>query len=178
MTYKKHFIMTNIRRYYIPEAIYFITCVTYRRKNLLGLPENTSLFWEIAKYLKKTHPYKLYAHVLIPDHFHFLIQPLKQNISVAMQSLKDNFSRQYKKLHEIKTNIRVWQYRFWDHVIRNEDDFKKHFDYIHYNPVKHRIVERPEDFRQTSYLHWLKKGFYQIGWGHAELKDLQEMNLE
>lgn len=170
--------MTNIRRYYIPEAIYFVTCVTYRRKNLFASPENISLFWEIARNVKPIHPYRLYAHVLIPDHFHFLIQPVKENISKVMQSLKDNFSRQYKKLHEVKVNIRTWQLRFWDHVIRNEDDFKGHFDYIHYNPVKHRIVQRPEDFRQSSYQHWLKKGYYQIGWGHTMLKDLEEMTLE
>jgi len=136
--------MTNIRRYYIPEAIYFITCVTYSRKNLFHLSENISLFWEIAKNLKKIHPHKLYAHALIFNHFHFLILPLQENI----------------------------------HVIRNEDDFKRHLDYIHYNPVKHGIVERPEDFKQSSYLHWLKKGFYQVGWGHTRLKNLEEMNLE
>ena len=95
-----------------------------------------------------------------------------------MQSLKDNFSRRYKKFHKIKTNIRVWQYRFWDHVIRNEDDFKRHFDYIHYNPVKHGIVGRPEDFKQSSYSRWVKKGLYQIGWGHTKLDNLEEMNLE
>lgn len=178
MTYKKTSIMTNIRRYYIPEAIYFVTCVTYRRKKLFALSENICLFWEITKNLKKIHPYKLYAHVLIPDHFHFLILPLQDNISVVMQSLKDNFSRQYKKVHRIKANIRVWQYRFWDHVIRNQNDFNSHFDYIHYNPVKHRIVGKPEDFKQSSYLHWVKKGIYQIGWGHTELRDLEEMKLE
>ena len=178
MTYIEPLIMTNIRRYYIPEAVYFVTCVTYKRKTLFASSENISLFWEIAKNLKKIHPYKLHAHVLIPDHFHFLILPLKENISVVMQSLKDNFSRRYKKFHKIKTNIRVWQYRFWDHVIRNEDDFKRHFDYIHYNPVKHGIVGRPEDFKQSSYSRWVKKGLYQIGWGHTKLDNLEEMNLE
>jgi putative transposase len=170
--------MTNIRRYYIPDAIYFITCVTYQRRDLFTLQKSIALFWEITRNLKKIHPYKLYAHVLIPDHFHFLLQPLKEDVSMVMQSLKDNFSRHYKKLHGIKTNIRVWQYRFWDHVIRNQDDFNHHFDYIHYNPVKHRIVGKPEDSKQSSYLNWVRKGIYQIGWGHLELKNLEEMNLE
>jgi putative transposase len=95
-----------------------------------------------------------------------------------MQSLKDNFTRQFKKIQGIKNNVRVWQYRFWNHIIRDEEDFKKHFDYIHYNPVKHRIVSKPEDFSQSSFKFWLKKGIYQIGWGHTFKKDLEKMNFE
>lgn len=170
--------MTNIRRYYIPNAIYFITCVTYQRENLFFAPENISLFWKVVKNLKTIHPYKLCAHVLIYDHFHFLIMPQKKNISILMQSLKDNFSRQFKEIQGIKNNIRVWQYRFWDHIIRDKEDFKKHFDYIHYNPVKHRIVSKPEDFSQSSFKFWLKRGFYEVGWGHTFEKELEEMNFE
>jgi len=99
--------MTNIRRYYIPNAIYFITGVTHQRENLFSARENISLFWKIVKNLKKIHPYKLYAHVLIYDHFHFLIMPKRENISILMKSLKDNFSRQYKKLQGFKNNIRI-----------------------------------------------------------------------
>jgi len=170
--------MTNIRRYYVPNAIYFITCVTYKRKNIFSAKENISLFWKIANNLKGIHPYKLYAHVLIYDHFHFLIMPKQENISILMRSLKDNFSRQYKTLNNIRGNIRIWQYRFWDHIIRDEEDFKRHFDYIHYNPVKHRIVSRPENFTQSSFNFWFKKGFYQIGWGHTFEEELEEMKLE
>ena len=170
--------MTNIRRYYIPNAIYFITCVTYQRKDLFSAPENISLFWEIFKNIKRIYPHKLYAHVLIYDHFHFLIMPKQDNISALMKSLKDNFSRQYKKMWSFKNNIRIWQYRFWDHIIRNEEDFRRHFDYIHYNPVKHRIVSKPEDFNQSSFNFWLKKGVYQIGWEHTFEKELEKMNFE
>ena len=42
--------------------------------------------------------------------------------------------------------LRLWQHRFWDHMIRNERDYENHFDYIHYNPVKHGLVPKPEDW--------------------------------
>lgn len=50
--------------------------------------------------------------------------------------------------------MKFWQKGFWDHVIRDEADFQRHLDYIHYNPVKHGLVQRPEDWPYSSYSAW------------------------
>ncbi len=170
--------MGNIRRDYIPDAIYFITCVSYHRKELFDKVVNIDLFWRIFKGVKKIYSLKIYAHVLLYEHFHFLINPAKGNISKVMHSLKISFSKEYKKIHNIEENIRLWQYRFWDHIIRDENDFKTYFDYIHYNPVKHRLVKRPEDFGESSYRFWVRKGVYQLGWGYDIDEKLEELDLE
>ena len=62
----------------------------------------------------------------------------------------------------------VWQRRFRQHMIRDEDDFRRHFHYIHYNPVQHGYVNRPHDWKGLSYHRYRKPGYYQKDWGSAE----------
>ena len=83
----------NIRRYYIENAIYFITCVTYQRGNIFKEKININLFWENLHLKKMTYKFKLYAYVLMYDHFHWLIKPEKGNISKS--SIKHLTRRDY-----------------------------------------------------------------------------------
>jgi putative transposase len=64
------------------------------------------------------------------------------------------------------TSGQIWQNRFWDHVIRNQDDMNRHIDYIHFNPVKHGLVSKPFDFRYTS-IHQYRDD-YSDDWGIKE----------
>jgi putative transposase len=66
----------------------------------------------------------------------------------------------------INGRVHLWQRSFWDHVIRNEYDYQNHLNYIHYNPVKHGVVDRPEDYPHSSYGEYMKHGFYAKGWGY------------
>jgi len=59
----------------------------------------------------------------------------------------------------------IWQRRFWEHQIRDEVDYHHHFDYIHYNPVKHGWVEQVKDWPYSTFHNYVKKGFYPINWG-------------
>ncbi len=54
--------------------------------------------------------------------------------------------------------------RYWEHAIENEDDFEAHFDYVHYNPVKHGDVTCPRDWEPSSFHRWVKEGVYPIDW--------------
>ncbi|MFH1235368.1 MAG: hypothetical protein V1685_00315, partial [Parcubacteria group bacterium] len=64
--------------------------------------------------------------------------------------------------------IKLWQTSFHDHIIRDQRDLYAHFDYIHYNPVKHRYVSKPEDWQWSSFRTFLRKGYYEKGWGIAQ----------
>jgi putative transposase len=64
--------------------------------------------------------------------------------------------------------MQFWQKRFWDHVIRDEVDFQRHLDYIHYNPVKHGLVIKPEDWAHSSFSAWKERDAYPDGWGWSE----------
>jgi putative transposase len=59
----------------------------------------------------------------------------------------------------------IWQRRFWEHTIRDEEDLNRHRDYIHYNPVKHRLVQRVSTWPWSSFHRYVKMGYYQSGWG-------------
>jgi putative transposase len=59
----------------------------------------------------------------------------------------------------------VWQRRFWEHTIRDEHDFERHFDYIHYNPVKHGLVRCPHAWKASSFHFWVKRGVCDQFWG-------------
>lgn len=59
-----------------------------------------------------------------------------------------------------KGEVAIWQRRFWEHQIRDENDLQRHVDYVHYNPVKHGLVQDVEDWPWTTYHKYLKEGFY------------------
>ena len=63
------------------------------------------------------------------------------------------------------TSGRTSQNRFWDHIIRDQNDFNRHVDYIHYNPVKHGFVEEPGNWPHTSFHEYLADGLYSSDWG-------------
>ncbi|MDD5412807.1 MAG: transposase, partial [Methylobacter sp.] len=57
----------------------------------------------------------------------------------------------------------VWQRRFWEHCIRDENDWRQHVDYIHFNPVKHGYVSAPQDWLYSSFNQAVSKGWYEPG---------------
>jgi len=140
--------MPNIRRFYIPNAIVFITCVTKDRYPYLKSKKDVDLFLATLSKVKEIISFELLAYVVLPDHFHWLMKVNKPtgNFSKVMHSVKRNFTHNYKQVHNIQRTINIWQRGFWDHVIRDERDLELHFDCIHWNPIKHGYVTQPEDW--------------------------------
>ena len=130
--------------------------------------------------MKQIHPFHLLSYVFLPDHFHWLMHVAddKGDFSRVLHSVKRNFTLNFKKKHRISSSLNVWQKRFWDHIIRDENDLSKHFDYIHWNPVKHGYVSHPEDWVHSSFNHWLNLGYYEHGWGRTIPERIVSMNLE
>ena len=173
--------MPNYRRYYIPNSIYFITAVTNNRLPIFKDEENIKILFNTLNSVRDIKPFDLIGHCLLYNHLHLLLgigEESKYNITDIMQSLKRNFTINYKKSHKITHGLNLWQKRFWDHIIRDEDDFKKNLDYIHYHPVKHRLTLKPEEYKYSSFNRWMKNGFYEEGWGHSEPDDLKNIEFE
>ena len=72
----------------------------------------------------------------------------------------------------------VWQRRFWEHQIRDEQDWRNHVDYIHYNPVKHNLVEQPGDWPWSSFHRAVARGWYQNNWGITLPSNITDMERE
>ena len=155
--------MTNIRRYYKEGQVYFITCVTHNRKRLLI--RNIDLFWESISAVKKKLIFDILSWVIIPDHFHMIIDPKDSNLSDIVKRIKLSFSKKYSFEQKSITG-HIWQYRFWDHIIRDQKDLNKHLDYIHYNPVKHNLVKTPFEYEFSSLEKY--KDYYSEDWGAKE----------
>ena len=82
-----------------------------------------------------------------------------------MHNFKITFSRNYRDMY---APGKVWQDRFWDHIMRNQEDMNRHLDYIHYNPVKHGLVNDPFLYENSSLKKFYQNGYYQRDWGIKE----------
>lgn len=157
--------MTNIRRYFRPGDISFLTHVTYKRMPVLIA--DFDLLCRAWHSLKAETTIKLLAWVVLPDHMHVLVENRGHDLSILTKKFKLSFSYQYRKRHGLARG-RVWQYRFWDHIIRNQDDLNRHIDYIHYNPIKHGMSTDPKNYRFSSFLSYYSRGYYGDDWGCRE----------
>jgi putative transposase len=169
--------MHNVRRFYVPNAIVFLTLVTKNRQVLFDMnhPHHVDMFFDKMRAVREFKPFKLLAYAFLPDHIHLLMQPAGEaNFSSILQSVQRSYTFEYKDRYEIQGPLSLWQHRFWDHIIRDENDLNRHFDYTHWNAVKHRMVAKPEDWPYSSYLHWVERDYYEIGWGHAEPETLRD----
>ncbi len=158
----------NFRRYYVPGSTVFITQVVEGRVPAFSDAALVALLRATLHTVKQLHPFTLAAYAFMPDHVHLLFSPAAGgNFSQIMHSLKPNFTKAYKQKVGLSGSLKFWQRRFWDHVIRDEMDFARHLDYVHYNPVKHGLVARPEDWPHTSFTVWKARGAYPEGWGQV-----------
>jgi putative transposase len=127
--------------------MYFVTCVTYNRQPILV--RNADLFWTATEEVRSRLPFDLFAWVILPDHFHWIVTPNSANLSDIMRQLKVTVAARYRQQMRIVQG-RFWQNRFWDHIIRNDADLAWHTNYIHYNPVKHGYVAEPGQYALSS----------------------------
>ena len=58
----------------------------------------------------------------------------------------------------------IWQRRFWEHTIRDELDYQRHGDDIHFNPVKHGHVAQAGEWPYSSFGRFVARGIYPADW--------------
>lgn len=172
-------IRDRIKRVYVADAIYFVTAVTQNRQSIFKDPAHITLLRQTIHEVKALYPFEMRGYGFLPDHFHLLFHAeMETAVTKILHSIKRNFTLNYKKAKGISGSVSLWQKRFWDHVIRDERDYLNHLHYIHYNPVKHGLVNKPEDYPYTSYNEYFKRGWYEIGWGHVEPEEIKDLNFE
>lgn len=157
--------MSKLRRHYSEGNAYFITNVTIDRKQILV--DNADLLREAIHHFATNSNIQTTAWVILPDHFHLIIDPAGEDLSNLLRKIKLSFSSSYRKRIGVRSG-RMWQYRFYDHVIRDQEDMNRHIDYIHYNPVKHGLVVRPADYPHSSFQSYCQGGLYTPDWGSTE----------
>jgi len=120
------------------------------------------------------------AIVILPDHIHCIWQLPSgdADFSTRWRLIKRYFSTGVDAALNSKGEKRIWQRRFWEHLIRDEDDWRKHMDYIHYNPVKHGYVSHPGLWPHGSFHRAVERGWYGSDWGKNEPEAIQNLDLE
>jgi putative transposase len=118
------------------------------------------------------------------------LAPGDDRYATRWRRIKEEFTRNYlagggregerSQSRKRQRERAIWQRRFWEHTIVDEEDFERHFDYIHYNPVKHGYVKSPIDWPYSSFHRWVKRGVYEATWGRDALPfdDLAESAME
>ena len=172
--------MSEYRRIYQPGGSCFFTVVTHQRIKILSLPEHISRLKSSFDKVMKKHPYTMEAFVILPDHIHCLwrMPPSDSNYSIRWRLIKGYFSNGFNDPVNKRGEKQIWQRRFWEHLLRDDEDWRRHMDYIHYNPVKHGYVENPGDWPHSSFRQAVKDGLYAPDWGMEEPGSISRLDLE
>ncbi len=179
--------MPNYRRAYQEGGTFFFTVVTYRRVPLLGDQRAIDLLHECFEIVRILHPFQTEALVVLPDHLH-TIWTLPENdadFSVRWKKIKASFSTRFHGAPVAlpqsmvdKGEKGIWQRRYWEHAIRDQQDFNRHCDYIRYNPVKHGLATFPSDWKASSFAEFVASGYYGGDWGRTPPESIGAMNSE
>lgn len=163
--------MPHYVRAKIPGAAYFFTVAILERHRHL-LTDNVAALREAFRSVRAKRPFQIDAVVILPDHLHCIwtLPRGDADFSTRWRLLKSHFSRGITHAERLsprrlqKGERGIWQRRFWEHVIRDEQDFARHADYIHYNPVRHGWVERVIDWPHSSFHRYVRLGIYPPDW--------------
>ena len=135
-------------------------------------------------------PWRTIAVVLLYDHLHVLwsLPAGDADFSGRWQKIKIRFTQDWlaaggeeaavTAAQAARRHRGVWQKRFLEHLVRDEEDLSNHCDYIHYNPVKHGYVKRPWDWPHSSFRRFVAEGHYPEHWGDTEPPGLAAMDRE
>lgn len=165
------------RRVYIPGGTYFFTLVTFQRIPILSDPRAVKLLRSAMDYTEKRMPFQVDAMVILPDHLHCIwsLPPSSSDYSTRWRLIKSKFSREWNTNKDSKVisrqkkgEVDTWQRRFWEHLIRDENDLNNHIEYIHYNPVKHGLVTEPATWEYSSFHKYVADGILPKDWGMAD----------
>ncbi len=175
----------DYRRFYQPGGRYFFTVTTYQRTPILKDRAQIDRLRKSFSRVRSKRPFEIDAIVILPDHLHTVWQlpegdadystrwsMIKHDFSIALHGTPVNSSRRSRR------EKGIWQRRFWEHVIRDDMDWKRHMDYVHFNPVKHGYALSPADWPYSTFKQAVQKGWYPNDWGRYEPESTSGLWLE
>lgn len=161
--------MSNYRRSYIPGGCWFFTVNLQNRHSDLLTRHIDHLRAAIAC-TKRKRPFQINSWVVLPEHMHCIwtLPEGDSDYSGRWREIKKSFTRALAQ-------SQIWQPRFWEHAIRNDEDYRRHMDYVYINPVKHRLVGRVSDWPYSTFHRDVRQGLYPVDWaGHIAEMDAGE----
>jgi putative transposase len=167
------------RRAFIPGGSFFFTLVTEKRRAIFKHEPNVDTLRAAFASIKAQRPFDIDAIVIMPDHLHCIwtLPPGDLDFATRWRLIKTWFTKHCdpglralpNKARQNKQEQAIWQHRYWEHVLRDEADFARHVDYIHYNPVKHSYVATPSAWPHSSFQRYVEAGIYPANWGVSNM---------
>ena len=169
-------VMSNYRRSR-DGRMFFFTVVTHERRSILTTDFGRRTLRKAILEVKSRWPFVVTAIVLLPDHLHAIWELPSDDCdySTRWRRSKSLFTQRWlaegyqvgyvNQSRSARKEQGVWQRRFYEHTCRDDDDLKRCLDYLHFNPVKHHLVDRVRDWPWSSFHRYVGLGEYDRDWG-------------
>ncbi len=164
----------NYRRVWVAGGTYFFTVNLLERKGNDLLVRHIDVLRAAVARVKIKYPFVIHGWVVLPDHLHCVIELPAGDLdfSVRWRLIKILFSKglppdEYRSAVRLHRKERgIWQRRYWEHLIRDQRDFEHHMDYVHFNPVKHGLVNNVHEWPFSTFHQLVRCGVYpkKLGW--------------
>ena len=142
----------GLKRFHETRQLHFLTSSCYKRRQNFRSNESRDTFVAALERIRQRYNLCVYGYVVMPEHVHLLVsEPESGTLAQAMQSLKQGAARKLA----LRAKDSFWQERYYDFNVWSERKFVEKVRYIHYNPVKRGLVNRPEDWQWSSFRHYL-----------------------
>ena len=175
--------MPDYRRNRVAGGSYFFTVNLRDRRSDLLVAEMGALR-DAVRAARTLHPFYVDAWVVLPDHMHCLwtLPPGDADFPLRWRMIKAGFSRVVPHPQDRRASLvrkreaGIGSAGYWEHTIRDDQDYARHMDYIHFNPVKHGYAGHPADWPFSSFRQCVRVGLYPANWavGTGELADAGE----
>ncbi len=171
--------MSRYRRSKVEGGTFFFTVTLADRTGDL-LVRHIDGLRRAYKFTADHHPFETIAICILPDHLHAIwsLPAADLNFPLRWSLIKSKFSRGLGPGLRSQSQIEkrekgIWQRRYWEHAICNDDDLTRHIDYIHYNPVKHGHVAQVQDWPHSSFHRYVAQRLLPADWGgNIQIKDV------
>ena len=175
--------MPRYVRAYVPGGTFFFTVALLERNRHL-LVEHIDLLRRSFLQVRRLRPFHIDAIVVLPDHLHcvWTLPPGDADFSTRWRRIKGLFAQgipsgeRLSERRRLKSERGIWQRRFWEHAVRDENDLRRHIDYIHFNPVKHGHAQYVADWPHSTFHRYVREGIYSVDW--AAEPAVQDLDYE
>ena len=174
--------MVQYRRNLVPGGTFFFT-VALRDRRATTLTENINTLREALRSTLRQRPFVIDAMVVLPDHAHAIWTLPSDDADFAgrWRLLKSFFTQSLLRTGvDLSRNTRgeynLWQPRYWEHTVRDEEDLERCVDYTHWNPRKHGLVRRIQDWPCSSFHRFVREGQYELHWGGTEPESIASIS--
>ena len=169
--------MVGYRRNFVPGGKYFFTAALQDRTSTYLIDHKDVLHRCIQTVKSKSH-FDEVATVILPDHLHTIwkLPDDDSDYPARWKAIKSRFTRSLLRSgvpldKNSRGEYRLWQKRYWEHTIMDEQDLESHIDYIHFNPVKHGYVTKASDWMPSSFHRYVQAGKLPQDWAGVAIED-------